>query len=64
MKISSISNNGMASMYASHQAHEPLFENNALHRFFEKLSQIGSAIALAEAGDLDGAKALRNEHAK
>ncbi len=66
MKISSISNGSMASMYTSHQAHEPRFTKvrHALRAFFMKLDQIGTAIALSEAGDLDGAKVLLAKHAK
>ena len=65
MKTSSISNGSMASIYTSHQATEPLVTKwrHALRSFYTKLDQLGAAIALSEAGDLDGAKELLDKHA-
>jgi hypothetical protein len=66
MKISSISASGMPFMQPSHHAHEPLLSKvrHTLRALFMKLDHIGIAIALSEAGDLDGAKLLRVKHAK
>ena len=66
MKISSISNDGMPFMQTSHHVHKPIFTKvrHALRAFFMKLDHIGTAIALTEAHDLDGAKELLAKHAK
>ncbi len=37
---------------------------HALRSLFLRVDQMGTAIALGEAGDLDGAQALREKHAK
>ena len=37
--------------------------HHALRAMFFELDRIGTAIAMGEAGDLDGAKALREKHA-
>jgi hypothetical protein len=66
MKISSISTGSMTFMHTSHQTSMPLSTRlrHALRSFFMKLDHIGTAIALSEANDLDGAKALLAKHAK
>ena len=66
MKISSLSTGSMTFMQTSHQTYAPLSTRlrHALRAFFMKLDHIGTAIALSEANDLDGAKALLAKHAK
>ena len=66
MKTSSISTGSMTFMHTSHQTQESLFTKlrYVLRAFFMKLDHIGTAIALSEANDLDGAKALLAKHAK
>ena len=56
----------MPFMQTSHLADEPLFSKvrHALRALFMKLDHIGTAIALSEAHDLDGAKELLAKHAK
>ena len=56
----------MTLMHTSHQADVHLYARlrHVLRAFFMKLDHIGTAIALSEANDLDGAKALRAQHAK
>ncbi len=63
MKISSRSTGAMQ-MPDSHLGPEPMPSKfqHALRTLFLKLDQMGSAIALGEAGDLEGAKALRDKH--
>ncbi len=60
MKISSISAYDSASMHESHQLHEPFFSGliHALRTFFMRQEQLKIAIALSEANDVEGAKAL------
>ena len=41
----------------------PAKMQHALRAMFFELDRIGTAIAMGEAGDLDGAKALREKHA-
>lgn len=62
MKTSVLSNNGMSADNISDQQQDSLF--SILRTILSKLDQVGSAIALGEAGDLDGAHALREKHAK
>ena len=66
MKTSSITTEHMASMRTSHHSPEPIFSalRHALHEFFTKLDQMEIAIVLSEAGDVEGAKALLEKHAK
>lgn len=66
MKTSVLSNNGMSADSISGRQQESLFSilRNALRTAINKLDQMGSAIALGEAVDLDGAHALREKHAK
>lgn len=47
-------------MHESHQLHEPFFSSliNALRTFFMRQEQLKIAIALSEANDVEGAKAL------
>lgn len=64
MKISSISSDSMASMHPSLHTQESLFSTlqHTLRSLFMKLDHMGTAIALGEAGDLEGAKALREKN--
>lgn len=60
MKISSMSAYDSASMHESHQLHDPFLFSlvHALRTFFMRQDQLKLAIALSEANDLEGAKAL------
>jgi hypothetical protein len=63
VKISSISAYHSASMHESHQLHEPFFSSlkHALRTFFMRQEQLKIGIALSEANDVEGAKALLNK---
>lgn len=60
MKISSMLAHHSVSMHGSHQLHEPFFSGliHALSTFFMRQDQLKIAIALSEANDVEGAKAL------
>jgi hypothetical protein len=71
LKTSMLSSDSLTSgsippMHTPHQQDETLFSalRRGLRTVFMKLGHMGSAIALGEAGDLDGAHALREQHAK
>lgn len=61
MKTSVLSNN---SITGPQQASLFPALRGMLRTFLGKLDKIGTAIALGESGDLDGAHALRTKHAK
>lgn len=65
MKLFSLSASSAVSISDSHPAHEPVFTQlrHAVRTLFSNLDQMGAAIAIGEAGDLDGAKELRKKHA-
>ena len=66
MKISSIPNGSMDSMSNSCHVKEPLFERlrDTLRNPFMNLDKMMIAIALSEAGDVEGAIALLGRHDK
>lgn len=66
MKTSTPSTNGMPRMHAPQQQDETLLSalRRGLRTAHMKLDRMGAAIALGEAGDLQGAKELRERHAE
>ncbi len=66
MKISSISNEGVSHINTSQHINKPEITSiaNAAQAFISKLDQMNIAIALSEAGDVDGAKALLSKQIK
>jgi hypothetical protein len=63
VKISSMSAYDSVPMHESHQLHVPFFSGliHALRTFFMRQDQLKIAIALSEANDVEGAKALLDE---
>lgn len=60
MKTASISTGRMHPMHSSHHAHKPMLAalRHALLRFAKRLERMQLAIALSEAGDVEGARSL------
>jgi hypothetical protein len=61
MNTTSISTSGMHNVHARSEFFAALL--HGLHKMYSALNQMGSAIALGEAGDLEGAQMLRNKNA-
>jgi hypothetical protein len=66
MRTSSIPSDEMVSIQASQFAHMSLLDtlHRVLDSLYTQIDRIGTAIALGEANDLEGAQSLREKYAK
>ncbi len=64
MKVSSLSAGNMMQVAATNSAPDPVLAQLrvAISTLLAQLDRVGTAIALGEAGDLDGAHALRDQN--